>query len=82
MSSNYLSRPELEESAVERASRACGDLRRWLGAQVKYLETLSRMGPLEREIAALNDTLKRQKDEYAAAMTEVSLLVLVCALDS
>ncbi|CDK26410.1 unnamed protein product [Kuraishia capsulata CBS 1993] len=49
----YLSRPDYNYEAVNRASKACGPLLGWVVAQIKYASVLERIGPLREEVQAL-----------------------------
>ena len=52
---NYLSDPEFTFDNVNRASKACGPLVKWLVAQCSYSEILNSVQPLRDEVAALED---------------------------
>ncbi|GAA97827.1 uncharacterized protein L969DRAFT_96169 [Mixia osmundae IAM 14324] len=72
----YLSRPGYTFELVDRASKACGPLVKWLIAQVAYSSILDRVGPLREEVDAL---------EEQAIQTEaqaVSILGTVAALEA
>ncbi|CAO3598448.1 unnamed protein product [Absidia cylindrospora] len=66
MRRNYLSNPSFEYDAVNRASKACGPLVKWVCAQVTYSDILDRVGPLRDEVNQLEqsaeDTKKKAVD--------------------
>jgi dynein heavy chain 1 len=53
MKKEYLSRPGYNYDAVNRASKACGPLVKWLIAQVRYSEILDKVEPLRNEVQSL-----------------------------
>ncbi|GAA5850789.1 hypothetical protein JCM8547_009091 [Rhodosporidiobolus lusitaniae] len=55
MRNDYLSRPSFNFETVNRASKACGPLCKWVIAQVNYSNILDRVGPLRNEVQALED---------------------------
>lgn len=70
----YLSRPNFNFEAVNRASKACGPLTLWLEAQVNYSMILERIGPLREEVAELTvraEQTKLQATEMAAVIQEL-----------
>jgi dynein heavy chain 1 len=58
---NYLSDPELNYESVNRASKACGPLLKWMVAQVDYSEILDRIQPLRDEVASLESAAEELK---------------------
>ncbi|KAF9586482.1 hypothetical protein BGW38_004001 [Lunasporangiospora selenospora] len=58
----YLSNPSYNFESVDRASKACGPLVKWVIAQVNYSEILNKIGPLRQEVQEL---------EASAQMTEL-----------
>lgn len=66
MRRNYLNNPSFEYDAVNRASKACGPLVKWVCAQVQYSDILDRVGPLREEVTRLEqsaeDTKKKASD--------------------
>ncbi|GAA5943977.1 hypothetical protein JCM3775_004729 [Rhodotorula graminis] len=55
MRAEYLSRPSFTFETVNRASKACGPLVKWVIAQVNYSSILDKVGPLRDEVRALED---------------------------
>lgn len=53
MRKTYLERPEFNFETVNRASKACGPLVKWVIAQVEFAEILDRVGPLRKEVQQL-----------------------------
>ncbi|KAK3828336.1 MAG: dynein heavy chain [Benniella sp.] len=68
MKNDYLSDPNYNFETVNRASKACGPLVKWVIAQVNYSEILDRIGPLRQEVQDLEDSA--QATETQAAVTE------------
>ncbi|KAF8934382.1 dynein heavy chain [Dissophora ornata] len=56
MKHDYLSNPNYNFESVNRASKACGPLVKWVIAQVNYSEILDRVGPLRQEVQELEDS--------------------------
>jgi len=52
---NYLEDPKFTFETVNRASKACGPLVKWVTAQMMYSEILDRVQPLRQEIDKLED---------------------------
>jgi dynein heavy chain 1 len=50
---NYLSDPNFAFENVNRASKACGPLVKWVTAQIDYATILEKVGPLRQEVAQL-----------------------------
>ncbi|KAJ2828525.1 dynein heavy chain, partial [Coemansia erecta] len=53
MRRQFLERPEFNFETVNRASKACGPLVKWVVAQVEFAEILERVGPLRSEVQQL-----------------------------
>ncbi|OAQ30330.1 dynein heavy chain [Linnemannia elongata AG-77] len=53
MKAEFLSMPNYNFESVNRASKACGPLVKWVIAQVNYSEILDRIGPLRQEVQEL-----------------------------
>ena len=47
------SKPEFNFEAVNRASKACGPLVKWVIAQISYADMLQQIGPLRQELGDL-----------------------------
>ncbi|KAF9438119.1 hypothetical protein BGZ76_009650 [Entomortierella beljakovae] len=56
MKSEYLSHPNYNFEAVNRASQACGPLVKWVIAQVNFSQILDRVGPLRQEVQELENS--------------------------
>ncbi|KAJ2558174.1 dynein heavy chain [Coemansia sp. RSA 1933] len=67
MRRQFLERPEFNFETVNRASKACGPLVKWVAAQVEFAEILDRVGPLRNEVKQL---------EYDADETKVRAATL------
>ncbi|KAK1218387.1 dynein heavy chain [Marasmius sp. AFHP31] len=60
---DFLSRPSYNFEPVNRASKACGPLVKWVLSQVRYSEILDRVEPLRNEVQSLEieaETTKKQ----------------------
>ncbi|OMJ11354.1 Cytoplasmic dynein 1 heavy chain 1 [Smittium culicis] len=74
MRTNYLNRPDFNFEAINRASRACGPLVKWVIAQVNYSTILERVGPLRNLVKSLeNDALATTKRGEEIEKTIMSL---------
>ncbi|TIC37063.1 hypothetical protein E3Q09_01001 [Wallemia mellicola] len=63
---DFMSRPKYNFEDINRASKACGPLVRWVIAQVHFAEILDRVGPLRNEVKYLEDkSLHTQKQASA-----------------
>ncbi|KAF9922924.1 hypothetical protein FBU30_006961 [Linnemannia zychae] len=56
MKAEYLSMPNYNFETVNRASKACGPLVKWVIAQVNYSEILDKIGPLRQEVQELEES--------------------------
>ncbi|KAK3805063.1 MAG: dynein heavy chain [Linnemannia elongata] len=56
MKAEFLSMPNYNFESVNRASKACGPLVKWVIAQVNYSEILDRIGPLRQEVQELESS--------------------------
>ncbi|CAG8531180.1 10166_t:CDS:10, partial [Acaulospora colombiana] len=61
MKNDYLNKPQYNYELVNRASKACGPLVKWVIAQVQYSEILDRVGPLRNEVNELQNQLEEMK---------------------
>jgi len=66
MRHDYLSNDDFTFEKVHRASKACGPLVQWVGAQVNYSEILDRVGPLREEVEQLEEQALQTKAEAKA----------------
>ncbi|CEP21047.1 unnamed protein product [Cyberlindnera jadinii] len=67
MSEQYLSRPDYNYAAAERASKACGPLLQWVEAQIKYAVVLGKIGPLRQEVELLEQESNKTEARLMAA---------------
>ena len=72
MRNDYLANPEFTPEKVNRASKACGPLVQWVGAQVNYAEILDRVGPLREEVGALEEQALQTKAEARAIEQDIA----------
>jgi dynein heavy chain 1 len=71
MRQNFLNNPSFEYEAVNRASKACGPLFKWVTAQCNFAEILDRVGPLRDE---LND-LQRSSEDTTTQVVEIEQMI-------
>ncbi|KAI8321400.1 dynein heavy chain [Martensiomyces pterosporus] len=71
MRRQYLERPEFNFETVNRASKACGPLVKWVIAQVEFAEILERVGPLRNEVKQL----ERDADETKVRASTLSQMI-------
>lgn len=62
----YLSRPDYNYEAVNRASKACGPLVQWVIAQLKYSTILEQIGPLREEVVSLEESATKSRAHLIA----------------
>lgn len=74
MKSEFLSRPGFDFENVNRASKACGPIVKWVTAQVRFAEILDKVGPLRNEVQSLEDQADNTKDQASAIITMISEL--------
>ncbi|KAF7729943.1 hypothetical protein EC973_003356 [Apophysomyces ossiformis] len=65
MRRTYMTNPAFEYENVNRASKACGPLVKWVSAQVNYSEILDRVGPLREEVTTLEKSAEDTKKKAA-----------------
>ncbi|SNX83960.1 cytoplasmic dynein heavy chain 2 [Melanopsichium pennsylvanicum] len=58
---DYLSKPEYNFETINRASKACGPLAKWVIAQVRFSEILDKVGPLRDEVQSLEQQAEDTK---------------------
>jgi dynein heavy chain 1 len=75
MKKEYLSRPNYNYEIVNKASKACGPLVKWVIAQVSYSEILDRVGPLRQEVDSL------EKEQESTKMKAVSIQSMIKDLE-
>ncbi|GAA5901689.1 dynein heavy chain [Sporobolomyces salmoneus] len=76
MRADYLSRPGFNFETVNRASKACGPLCKWVIAQVRYSDILDKVGPLRNEVQQLEDQAEMTFHQAQAIITMISELEL------
>ncbi|CAM1511285.1 Fc.00g087980.m01.CDS01 [Cosmosporella sp. VM-42] len=74
MRNDFLSNSEFTVEKVARASKACGPLVQWVGAQVEYSEILDRVGPLKIEVTQLEDQALETKANAKAVENNITEL--------
>lgn len=74
MENEFLSLPNFNFETVNRASKACGPLLQWVGAQVAYSSILERVGPLRDEVFTLEDEAKQTKAQAQAIIDMIDEL--------
>lgn len=70
----FLSRPSFNFETVQRASKACGPLVKWVLAQVRFSEILDKVEPLRNEVQSLETQAETTKKQAAQIITIVSEL--------
>lgn len=68
---DYLSKPNYNFDSVQRASKACGPLVKWVIAQVGFSEILERVGPLRDEVMSLERMAGETEEQAAYASATV-----------
>ncbi|KAF2742258.1 cytoplasmic dynein-like protein 1 heavy chain 1 [Sporormia fimetaria CBS 119925] len=71
MQKEYLSLEDFTYEKVNRASKACGPLVKWIAAQVHYSDILDRVGPLREHLAILKNAAQTTEDQAAEAQLEL-----------
>lgn len=74
MRNEYLSRPTFTYENVNRASKACGPLCKWVIAQVMYSDILDKVGPLRNEVQELEDQAETTLHQAQAIITMIAEL--------
>ncbi|KAF8321764.1 dynein heavy chain protein 1 [Clavulina sp. PMI_390] len=64
----YLNRPNYNFETVDRASKACGPLVKWVIAQTRYSEILDKVGPLRNEVKSLEVQAARTKQQASSIL--------------
>ena len=60
---SYINKPEFTLESVDRASKACGPLYRWMMAQLEYYTIYSKVKPLLQETTELQQQLNKQQSD-------------------
>ncbi|KAI9513146.1 dynein heavy chain protein 1 [Russula earlei] len=74
MKRDYLSRTSYNFETVQRASKACGPLVKWVLAQVRFSEILDKVEPLRYEVQSLEQQAEQTKQQAATIITMISEL--------
>ena len=74
MKKDFLSRPSFNFENVQRASKACGPLVKWVLAQVRFSEILDKVEPLRNEVQSLETQAETTKKRAAQIITIVAEL--------
>ncbi|KAF8845443.1 hypothetical protein BDN67DRAFT_1065300 [Paxillus ammoniavirescens] len=74
MKRDFLSRPSFNFETVQRASKACGPLVKWVLAQVRFSEILDKVEPLRNEVQSLETQAETTKKQAAQIITIVAEL--------
>ncbi|MBW0465869.1 hypothetical protein O181_005584 [Austropuccinia psidii MF-1] len=74
MKADFLSRPSFNFDTVNRASKACGPLCKWVIAQVRFSEILDKVGPLRNEVQSLEAQAASTQDKAATIVTMIAEL--------
>ncbi|KAH7883931.1 dynein heavy chain and region D6 of dynein motor-domain-containing protein [Phlebopus sp. FC_14] len=74
MKRDFLSRPSFNFETVQRASKACGPLVKWVLAQVRFSEILDKVEPLRNEVQSLEMQAETTKKQAAQIITIVAEL--------
>jgi dynein heavy chain 1 len=72
MKRDYLSQAGYNHETINRASKACGPLAKWVIAQVQYSEILDRVGPLRDEVESLQTQAEETKDQAATIVEMIA----------
>ncbi|EMD41600.1 dynein heavy chain protein 1 [Gelatoporia subvermispora B] len=74
MKRDFLSRPSFNFETVQRASKACGPLVKWVIAQVRFSEILDKVEPLRNEVQSLEDQAENTKKQAQMIITMITEL--------
>jgi hypothetical protein len=74
MKRDYLSKPGYDFASIDRASKACGPLAKWVIAQVRFSEILDRVGPLREEVESLEVQAQETKNQATAIVNMIAEL--------
>ncbi|VDB95435.1 unnamed protein product [Peniophora sp. CBMAI 1063] len=74
MKKNFLSHPSFNYETVNRASKACGPLVKWVIAQVRFSEILDRVEPLRNEVQSLEDQAEQTKQQASTIINMIKEL--------
>ncbi|KAF9569823.1 dynein heavy chain protein 1 [Agrocybe pediades] len=74
MKKEFISRPSFNFETVQRASRACGPLVKWVLAQVRFSEILDKVEPLRNEVQSLEQQAETTKKQASAMVQMIAQL--------
>lgn len=74
MKRDYLNKPEYNYDTINRASKACGPLAKWVIAQVHFSEILDRVGPLREEVDSLEQQALETKEQASTIVDMIAEL--------
>lgn len=74
MKRDFLSRPSFNFETVQRASKACGPLVKWVIAQCRFSEILDKVEPLRNEVQSLEDQADQTKQQAQMMVTMIAEL--------
>ncbi|KAJ8521794.1 hypothetical protein ONZ45_g1564 [Pleurotus djamor] len=74
MKKDFLSRPSFNFDTVQRASKACGPLVKWVIAQVRFSEILDKVEPLRNEVQSLENQAETTKKQASAIIQMIAEL--------
>ncbi|TFY72237.1 hypothetical protein EVG20_g758 [Dentipellis fragilis] len=74
MKKDFLSRSSFNFETVNRASKACGPLVKWVLAQVRFSEILDKVEPLRNEVQSLESQAEQTKQQASTIITMISEL--------
>lgn len=74
MTKEFLSRPSYNFETVQRASKACGPLVKWVLAQVRFSEILDKVEPLRNEVQSLEKEAETTKKQAHAMVNMIAQL--------
>lgn len=80
MQRDYIGQPGFTYEAVNRASKACGPLVQWVIAQVRFSSILDKIGPLRREVAALE--AEAEATNAQAVQAQATVVQLEASINS
>lgn len=74
MKKDFLSRPSYNFETVQRASKACGFLVKWVIAQVHFSKILDKVEPLRNKVPSLEEQAETTKQQAGQIITMISEL--------
>eukprot|EP00127_Corallochytrium_limacisporum_P003948 Clim_evm33s155 gene=Clim_evmTU33s155 len=74
MMKEFLDNPDYSYEKINKASRACGPLAKWVIAQVEYSEMLLKVGPLRKELKAADEEVAESDEKLKALQAKLEEL--------